>query len=251
MAGRILFPIQDEAGVLVGYAGRGTNPRYLNTPGLPRSRVLYGLPAAKPELHRSGTLYLVEGFKDTLAMHAAGFTGTVALMGTQMAEEQQALITRYARTVVLVMDGDPAGREAAGKIAARLEQAGLETVTVQLPEGTDPDSVFTAQGREALIACIKQYTEAPAPEEERLLLALHHWPEQMTEYRGVSMPFLRMADQLLEQEGIPFCRDIPPGQLALLQQRYNILFAYVPEEAVHGFLYDLLLHYLETTLIRR
>ncbi|MCD7935532.1 MAG: CHC2 zinc finger domain-containing protein, partial [Tannerellaceae bacterium] len=228
MAGRLLFPIHDEHGQFAGLAGRslapqaggredsnGDSPKYLNTPGLPRSSLLYGLHRAKEKIRQTGTAYLVEGFKDVIAMHAAGIQETVGLCGTQLAGGQQELLRRYARRVILVMDGDPAGQEAARRIAATLRQAGLETAAIDLPGGTDPDSLFREQGPEAFARYITEQAPFTGPMELRLLTALSLYPTTRMHFRDEWHPFPRILDTILTAENLPFEKESHRQALAV------------------------------------
>ncbi|MCD7935622.1 MAG: CHC2 zinc finger domain-containing protein [Tannerellaceae bacterium] len=214
MAGRLVFPIYDEHGQLAGYAGRSllspeegagaASPRYLNTPGLPRSQLLYGLHRAKDTIRREGTLYLVEGFKDVIALHAAGLTGTVGLCGTQLAEGQRKLVSRYAEKVVLVLDGDEAGQTATRTVTALLRQDGLETVAVTLPPGTDPDSLFREWGGSRLAAYIRLQSCAPPLSESLLLAALLRWPVEQGAAGRERVPRIALVQGILREEELLF-----------------------------------------------
>ena len=173
MAGRLIFPIRNKAGELVGFSARLRNkaqeaaqersqqrsqkpsaPKYLNSSfadGFAKGAHLYALDRALPFVQQSRTLYLVEGYKDALAMHAAGFRNTVALCGTALTEQHIALLTSLAPQLYLLLDGDKAGVAAAQRIAQQL----LHKVTCRicaLPEGEDPDSLVVKHGVGALAA---------------------------------------------------------------------------------------------------
>lgn len=125
-------------------------PKYVNseTGGLYRkSELLYGLYEAREAIRREGSVFLVEGYKDVLAMHAAGFRHTVALCGTALCTGHIALLKRYTTSVRVMLDADKAGRKAADAVVPTLAGEGMDAVRIGLPEGDDPDSLFRRLGR--------------------------------------------------------------------------------------------------------
>lgn len=92
----------------------------------------------------------MEGYKDVLAMHAAGFRHTVALCGTALCTGHIALLKRYTTSVRVMLDADKAGRKAADAIVPVLAGEGMEAVRIGLPEGDDPDSLFRRLGERRL-----------------------------------------------------------------------------------------------------
>ena len=151
---RIIFPLHDEAGQLIGFSGRRRQddtdqPKYINPPNSRRfqkSEWLYGLYQAKEAIRQKGFVYVVEGYKDLLAMHAAGVTNSVAIGGTSLCEGQLRRLQAYTHEVCLLLDGDEAGRKGMEKAAALLRQADLLCHIFRLPEGEDPDSMFRLMG---------------------------------------------------------------------------------------------------------
>ena len=120
MHGRIVIPIENERGELVAYAGRsidGSEPKYKLPAGFKKSQVLYNLARAVEET--DGRVVLVEGFFDCMKVTQAGHA-CVALMGCSMSEEQEEQLAAHFRQVIVMLDGDEAGRRAAGEIADRL-----------------------------------------------------------------------------------------------------------------------------------
>ena len=179
MRNRLVFPVRDEEGRLVGFAARrlsdedGDKPKYINseTGGLYRkSELLYGLYEAREAIGREGSVFLVEGYKDVLAMHAAGFRHTVALCGTALCPGHIALLKRYTRSVRVMLDADKAGRKAADAIVPVLAGEGMEAVRIGLPEGDDPDSLFRRLGKEAFAAYVREAVRQVQPSEEQGLL---------------------------------------------------------------------------------
>jgi DNA primase len=145
---RVLFPIRNERGLLVAFGGRAIDPaekaKYINTKStdlFDKSRTLYGLDMAKGEIRKRGFAYIVEGYYDVMAMHAAELPNTVAPCGTALTAEHIKLLQRYTDTVVLVMDGDKAGKSAAEKGARLAIEMGMQVKVCVLPDGLDPDDM--------------------------------------------------------------------------------------------------------------
>lgn len=154
-AGRLTFPIVDEGGRIVGFGGRvlasGQEPKYLNSPESPhfnKRRLLFGLRQAK----EAGTrrLIVVEGYTDVIACHLAGFTGAVATLGTSLTADHARLLLRWATDgVVLLFDGDRAGRQAAERALRELCNVELPVSIAFLPEGKDPADIISVGSSEA------------------------------------------------------------------------------------------------------
>ncbi|NYI49908.1 DNA primase [Macellibacteroides fermentans] len=167
--GRIAFPIHNERGILVGFTcryfgqinsvgGKGI-PKYINSANnalYNKSRVIYGLYQAIDHILSEGLVHMVEGPKDCIAMHAAGYQNTVALCGSALSDEQIELLKRYARRVSLVLDGDEAGQNAAARIEKQLADAGFMVMNCLLPEGEDPDSLFHRYGKEGFCTIFRE-----------------------------------------------------------------------------------------------
>lgn len=178
MRNRLVFPVRDEEGRLVGFAGRWLSgeeekKKYVNsrTSELYRkSELLYGLYEGREAIRREGCVFLVEGYKDVLAMHAAGFKHTVGLCGTILSKEHIALLKRYATSVRVMLDADKAGRKGTDEIIPAFMGEGMEAVRIGLPEGDDPDSLFRRLGKEAFAAYIREAVRRTQPSDEQLLL---------------------------------------------------------------------------------
>ena len=159
---RVIFPVHDAAGRVVALGGRvlpgapKDAPKYVNSPESPifsKSRTLYGLSRAREAIRRRETPIIVEGNVDVISMHAHGFGATVAPMGTALTADQVALLRRFAgvdATVVLLFDGDDAGRHAAERSHAALAEAGLGAKVAMLPPTEDPDSYLRRHGAKRL-----------------------------------------------------------------------------------------------------
>ncbi len=156
--GRVMFPIRDRRGRVVGFGGRvlgDGEPKYLNSPETPwfrKSELLYGLAEHRDAIRREGRLVVVEGYMDVLAMAAHGLKIGLAPLGTAIGERQLRQIFRLCDAPVFCFDGDRAGRQAAWRALERmlpLLSAEHAPRFLYLPEGEDPDSLLAAEGREA------------------------------------------------------------------------------------------------------
>ena len=155
-SGRLIFPIADERGKVVGFGGRvlvpnSSNAKYLNSPESPyfnKRRLLFGLEQVKKAGERQ--LVVMEGYTDVIAAHLAGLEGVVATLGTSLTTDHARLLERYATGgVVLLFDGDRAGRQAAERAFRELVHTRLEVRIALLEEGVDPaDLVAPAPGKE-------------------------------------------------------------------------------------------------------
>ncbi len=159
--GRIMFPIRDTRGRIIGFGGRvldsAGGPKYLNSPETPvfhKGRELYGLYEARRALRRLDRLIVVEGYMDVVALAQAGVANVVATLGTAATPEHFQKLFRYTEEVVCCFDGDAAGRQAAWRA---LESAlpvlgeGRQLKFMFLPEGEDPDSLVRVRGKAAFL----------------------------------------------------------------------------------------------------
>jgi DNA primase len=153
---RVIFPIRNASGRLIGFGGRALDPeapKYLNTPETPlykKGQVLFGLPQAVPGFRERDRAVIVEGYFDVLALHRAGVREGVAPCGTALTQDHARRLRRYVREVVVVFDGDDAGRRAAERALPILLEAGLRVRGVFLPAGEDPDTLVS-RGSEATL----------------------------------------------------------------------------------------------------
>lgn len=158
-AGRVIYPIFDLSKKVIAFGGRvldGSLPKYLNSPEnvlFNKSRTLYGMHLAK----NSGAPYfiLVEGYMDVIAMHQAGFSQTVASLGTAFTSGHAKLLKRHTKDVVILYDSDGAGQKAALRAIPILRAEGLKVKVLLLQEGKDPDEYLKTHGYEAMKALIE------------------------------------------------------------------------------------------------
>ena len=166
---RIIFPIADSAGRVVGFSGRVFGekaspeaPKYLNSPETPlfhKSRILYGFDKAKLSIRKHNCAVLVEGQLDLLASHQAGWGNTVAVSGTAFTPEHTVLIRRMTDNLVIALDADTAGIKATGKAARVALQGGLQVKVARLPSGLDPADLILKKGKDAWSAEIREARE--------------------------------------------------------------------------------------------
>ena len=192
--GRLMFPIRNDRGDVVGFSGRVLDPeskeaKYVNSPETPifkKSLLLFGLDRAKRAILDADRAVLCEGQIDVLRCHASGILNVVAPLGTALTDEHCKLLKRHAAGVTLCLDGDGAGQRAARRAADVLldESAGgvqralgaeLGIDVVVLPPGDDPDSLILREGPEAL----RKLLAEPRPFFDFLLdlLEKEHSPE--------------------------------------------------------------------------
>lgn len=158
--GRVIFPIINPQGKVLGFGGRAMGdmqPKYLNTPDTPvfnKRNGLYALNMAKNE-RQAGRLVLVEGYMDVVSLRKYGVQAVVATLGTALTEEQARLMKRYTGEVWISYDGDGAGRKAALRAIEILDAAGLATKVLDYPAGMDPDDFIKQNGIEGFNALKK------------------------------------------------------------------------------------------------
>lgn len=150
---RVMFPIMDVNGKIIGFGGRvmgDGEPKYLNSPEtkvFDKSRNLYGLNYART--WRKPYMLICEGYMDVIAMQQAGFTGAVASLGTAFTSGQASLLRRYTSQVILTYDSDGAGVRAALRAIPILKEAGLSAKVLDLKPYKDPDEFIKNMGAEA------------------------------------------------------------------------------------------------------
>ncbi len=155
---RIMFPIFDINMQVAGFGGRvmdNAMPKYMNSPETPvyiKSRILYGLHAAKPFCRQEGLVYIVEGYFDFLSLYGHGVRNCVASLGTALTGDHVRILKGYAEKMVLVFDSDTAGIQAAKRSIPIFLQEGIDVRILVLPMGHDPDSYVLEYGKSAFVA---------------------------------------------------------------------------------------------------
>jgi DNA primase len=151
---RLMFPIYDPSGHVVGFGGRilgEGEPKYLNSAEsdvFSKRSLLYGLNWAKQSIRKAERSIVVEGYFDALRLMLAGINEVVAPLGTALTEQQAALIRKYTKNVFLLYDSDQAGLKATFRSGDILLATGLSVQVITLPDGDDPDTFVAKVGAE-------------------------------------------------------------------------------------------------------
>ncbi|MBP7402728.1 MAG: DNA primase [Clostridia bacterium] len=149
---RIMFPIFDAMGRVVAFGGRvmdDSQPKYINSPEnavYTKGRHLYALNFAKKS--KEGSLIIVEGYMDAIAMHQAGVDNAVAALGTALTSNQAQLARRYTENVTVGFDADASGQEATLRSLDILVSKGCHVTVLQIPDGKDPDEYIRRNGND-------------------------------------------------------------------------------------------------------
>ena len=160
--GRLIFPIADVRGRVVGFGGRilgEGEPKYLNSPEsslFHKGGLLYGLDRARGAIRTASLAILVEGYVDAIRLHAAGIQNTIAPLGTALTPEQARVLRRYTRQVAIAYDADTPGLRATFRAGDELLRQGASVSVVTLPPGEDPDTLVRAKGAAAFTALLEQ-----------------------------------------------------------------------------------------------
>ena len=160
--GRIMFPLADHRGKVLGFGARRMHeddkgPKYLNTSEndlYQKGKQLFGIHLARPAAGRAGRVVAVEGYTDVLALHQAGIREAVAIMGTAVTPDQLVRLRQAAATIYFALDADAAGQDAMAR-AARGADGTFELRVVPLPAGTDPADLVQRAGAEAFSALLE------------------------------------------------------------------------------------------------
>ena len=165
---RIMFPIRDTRGRVLGFGGRAMDPnaraKYLNTRETPlfdKGRALFNHGPAREAAGKGQPLIVAEGYMDVIALVMAGFEAAVAPLGTAITEDQLRLMWRMADEPIIALDGDKAGLRAAMRlidIALPLLEAGKTLRFAIMPKGQDPDDLIRAGGPEAMADVLSKAT---------------------------------------------------------------------------------------------
>ena len=155
---RLIFPIWNEQGRVVGFSARQIDPaqgggKYVNSSEsviFKKSRILYGLNFARQEIAKKGFAVICEGQMDVIAMHSAGCANAVAAQGTAFGNDQAMILHRYTENITLALDSDSAGVSAILKDAAILLPLGFNLKVARFPGGKDPDELLKNAGAEAV-----------------------------------------------------------------------------------------------------
>ena len=166
--GRVIIPIADERGRIVGFGGRAlgdAQPKYLNTAETPvfnKRKLLFGMDRAHSAIARAGYTIVVEGYMDAIAAWEAGVDNVVATLGTSFTSDHAALLLRRAPRIVFCYDSDRAGQEATLRALAAVHGRAAELRVLLLPDGKDPDEYVRTHGADAFRALVETAVPAPA-----------------------------------------------------------------------------------------
>ena len=162
--GRVIFPIQNISGRVIGFGGRTLSAdkkaaKYLNSPESEiyhKSQVLYGLNFAKKKVIELDRCYLVEGYTDVISFHQNGIENVVSSSGTSLTIEQIRLLKRYTQNITILFDGDAAGIKAAFRGIDMILEEGLNVKVLAFPDGEDPDSYAKSHSNAELSDFLQQ-----------------------------------------------------------------------------------------------
>lgn len=167
---RLIFPIRDNLGEVVGFGGRtlgeDKSMKYYNSPESPvynKGRILFNLDRAKRHIRESEEVILVEGYMDCLALDQAGFSNVVANLGTALTPDHVKILLKVAKRVIVIYDTDKAGKAATIRnMNLFLQEAGFPVSGVSLPSGKDPDDFIKEQNDTGVQELQRLIHEAPA-----------------------------------------------------------------------------------------
>ncbi|EJP1229076.1 DNA primase [Staphylococcus aureus] len=244
---RIMFPLKNAQGRIVGYSGRtytGQEPKYLNSPETPifqKRKLLYNLDKARKSIRKLDEIVLLEGFMDVIKSDTAGLKNVVATMGTQLSDEHITFIRKLASNITLMFDGDFAGSEATLKTGQHLLQQGLNVFVIQLPSGMDPDEYIGKYGNDAFTAFVKNDKKSFAHYKVSILKdEIAHNDLSYERYlKELSHDISLMKSSILQQKALndvaPFF-NVSPEQLANEIQFNQAPANYYPEDEYGGYI---------------
>lgn len=208
--GRLIFPIRNVSGALVGFGGRALGdeqPKYLNTSETPlykKSELLYGLDMARAEISRAGQAVVVEGYTDVIAFHLADYPAAVATCGTALGKRHLELLGRFAPTVILAFDADAAGERAAVRgeelrISSNLD---LDLRVAMMPAGQDPADLVKEQDGPQLLRKHVEQSESMVRFHVRAILNRHDLKDEVSQGRamGEAAPLIALRPNSGERD---------------------------------------------------
>lgn len=209
---RLMFPVIDVRGSVIGFSGRildDGEPKYLNSPDtlvFSKQRNLFGLNLAKRT--KMNMLILVEGNVDVVALHQAGFDCAVASLGTSLTPDQARLMSRYTENIVIAYDSDGAGKKATERAIGILDKVGLNVKVLRMSGAKDPDEFIKAKGADAFRTLLERSENHI---EYRLLTALGKYDIETDEGR---LGYLSEATSLLSELENAIEREIYSARVA-------------------------------------
>jgi DNA primase len=229
--GRLLFPIHELRGRVVGFGGRllgPGEPKYLNSPEsavFHKGRLLYNLHQAKGAIRQEQSVILVEGYFDVLRLVLAGVDHVIAPLGTGLTSDQALLLRRFAPAAILLYDSDEAGLKATFRAGDELLRHGVRVKVATLPPGDDPDSLVRSGGVGALAPLLRDAVDVL--ERKIQLLEQRGWFDKVERRREALdklLPTIRAAAD-------PVMRELYTSRAA---ERVGVPREVVSEEAARG-----------------
>lgn len=217
---RVMFPIINIRGNIIAFSGRAMpgedkqGGKYVNTSDTPvykKSANLFGMNFAKNSC--SERIILVEGNMDVITLHQAGFTNTVAPLGTAFTSEQVNLLARYTKEIVLTLDADAAGQKAIRRASELLADSGLKVRVITIPDGKDPDEYIKKNGSDRFAALLQG---AVSDMEYKLLTAAGDIDTSNDDGR---LRYISAAAEIVAQSDDMITRDIYIGRLS---EKYGV-----------------------------
>ncbi len=202
---RIMFPIEDIRGRVIGFGGRvmdNSQPKYLNSPETPvfnKRKVLYNISRAYRSIKDAGKAVVVEGYMDAIALATNGITNVVASLGTSFTAEQSRMLLHYAPEIVFAYDGDSAGQNATLRALSIVRSSGAVVKIASFPDGKDPDEVIRKHGPDVAregIASAAGLLEFQM--KQALLEADYSDLSGKVAVVNKAVPYLAMADNMVE-----------------------------------------------------
>ena len=202
---RLIFPIRDELGRPIAFGARKIDPedepKYLNSPEseiFHKGKVLYGLDLASRSIARARTAIVCEGYTDVIALHGFGFTNAVATLGTALTREHANRLARFCDTVILLFDGDNAGRRAADRAVEVFFASEVDIRLCNLPDGLDPDGLLRSEGGP------ERFQKAIDDSSDALVALVSDFRDRLREAGGVTAR-QRIVDEALRRlDGLGF-----------------------------------------------
>ncbi len=218
--GRMIFPIKNLSNQIIAFGGRiiadEDEAKYINSADSPiykKGDHLYGLAQARRGISAKGKALLTEGYMDVLTLHQYGYDNAVGVLGTALTPEQIKRLSGFTSTLVLLFDGDRAGRKAALRSSEMLLTRGLGCRVVLMPEGEDIDSLLRTQGTEAFeelqhrapdglqfcVTVLRELAPRESVEWARNFLTKVEVPELFSPYASRLAQYLTLSESVLRQ----------------------------------------------------
>lgn len=211
--GRLMIPIRDVQGRVIAFAGRqltitpeddpAKEAKYINSPETPifhKGRTLFGLDRARTHIDENGHFILVEGQLDALRCWEKGLNTAIAPQGTGITEQQLSTMRRYCSKLYCVLDPDSAGQKAALRILPLAMKAGLEISFVNLPEGSDPDTFLSKEGKDSFIEEVNKATSPMEFTVNAFLPSATPSPREKAQVLGHIFEIIAICDSAVVQE---------------------------------------------------